>query len=313
MPVPDLCLASGDAASAGSGGYGPGGGPGGAPTSNAAGGAVAASGLPLIALVTGQKKTLTIGLRERLDGNDPADLTPYVGGLKLVAKESADAENKYLNLTATIVPPATDGIVTVSFLPTDLTYAGIWRAAIQGYDIDDNLIGEYPAWLEVRKGLNSTLQQNTPISISEIRLVLRDTVPAFNTLLLDLEFSDTEIAFAIMRCVDHWNATPPFVMSYTAATFPWREPWRLGTVGYLLRGAAFQQARNNLSYSAGGVSINDSDMAPVYGKQADQMIEEFNEFCLSKKYEINASYFYGTVNSRGFGSRYYGSNYPFSG
>ena len=144
------------------------------------------------------------------------------------------------------------------------------------------------------------------ITIPEIRMALLD-FGCSNTLLDDVEFTDTEIMFAIRRPIDRWNETTPNLILYSPATFPWREHWMIGTVGYLLRMAAHKYRRNNLTYQASGMSVADQDKFNQYEAIAKDRIAEYDEWMRNKKIEINVANAYGTLSS-GYG-RYWFNAY----
>ena len=137
---------------------------------------------------------------------------------------------------------------------------------------------------------------------------MRDVCPEFNTLLEDVEFSDEDIMFAMIRPIREWNETPPDLSgsggSFTQNTFPWRDYQMRATIGYLLNAAAIHQQRNQFNYSAGGVSIRDKDKATPYLGISERLLGEWREFILLKKKEINANLCYGSVRSISFGSPY---------
>jgi hypothetical protein len=129
-----------------------------------------------------------------------------------------------------------------------------------------------------------------------VRLYLRDT-PADNTLLDDVEFSSVEIMAALRRPVDIWNETTPCLINYTPATFPWREHWMQAAVGYLMQTASYHYYRNELSYSSGGLSAADKDKGRTYQEMAKQNIDNFKQWMMRKKIEINMDMGYGTLGS----------------
>jgi len=308
MALPDVCLA-GDYS--GAGGAAGGAGTDGAPSMGAGGASTSsASGWPFIKLTTKMRKLVTFQLFDTLCGGNPVDLTD-VNRATFVAKEWETINEFYITKDMSITDPS-EGTLAMTLVPDDLPYAGIWIAAVILYNVNDEIIGEYKCYLEVELGLTATeeeYQPNRPITIFEIRLALRDTCPEFNTLLEDLQFSDSEIAYSIRRPIDEWNETPPDLSaagySFTQNTFPWREHWRRAACGYLLEGAAYHEERNNLQYSAGGVSFNDSDSAPSYIKFAKSIREEWRNWMLTKKKEINMGLCYGSVRSISFSGGYY--------
>lgn len=292
MPIPELCLGTGG----GTGGPGPGtGGPGGL-----TGGGVSRSGWPTLSLVTAMEKTLTIQLYEDLLGEIVLDLT-NVDSAKFFAKEMQHHTVYYIEKDLTLEAPASDGKVTLALVPADLPYAGIWYASVVLFDAEGDKISEHPMFLEVRKGLDHKIPQNTPINIAEIRLMNRDLDPAANELLLTYEFDDTEIAFAIMRPVDEWNETLPPVQTFTAATFPYREHWRKAVVGYLMRTAGRKYYRDYLQYTAGGISVNDKTKWDGYNKLADALIAEWRTWMKQEKVRLNSLQCYRGMGTPAFG------------
>jgi hypothetical protein len=234
-----------------------------------------------------------ITLTETLGGSTPIDLSTY-HSLRFVAKEMMDDPDYYQNKAATVID-APNGICRVSFSPTDLNYSGIWYAAVQGLNTDHEVVDEFKCWLDVSKSLTSPLTYNHPITVPEIRMAMRDTCAGANSLLDDMEFSDTEINFAIMRPVEEWNETPPMINTYSAATFPYREAWRKATVAYLLDTAAYNYARNRLQYNAGGVMTDDKNKFADYAAFSKVLRQEWKDFMMAKKVEDNINQFFGTM------------------
>jgi hypothetical protein len=102
-----------------------------------------------------------------------------------------------------------------------------------------------------------------------------------------LEFDDEEIAIFIRRCVDEFNEKYQPPTRYNSRTFPWRYHWSLGVAGNLLRAKAVQIRRNELHYQAGGVSVKDDEHAGDYLKISQMLLQEWQEFIVSKKRSLN--------------------------
>jgi hypothetical protein len=136
-----------------------------------------------------------------------------------------------------------------------------------------------------------------PPSIAEVRLSLRDSGPAESMLLNNLAFSDEEIAMAIARPVQLWNETPPHLRTYhyTTTTFPFRYYWLEAIAGTLFLLAAEYYRRNNLTYSAANVSVNDLDKEPQYEAAGQRRLQMYKEFVRAKKSELNLNQFYGGI------------------
>ena len=138
MPLPDICLNTGD--NEGSSGIGvtPGVGGGVGPGVITPGDGVAYPGVignmpcnrPVIATVTSMKRKFVIQIK---DANDvPQDLTE-IDHIKFFAKETYDAAKYYLEKDCTITD-ATEGIIELKFGGTDTPYSGVWWAGFHLID-----------------------------------------------------------------------------------------------------------------------------------------------------------------------------------
>ena len=146
------------------------------------------------------------------------------------------------------------------------------------------------------------------LTVGEIRLAIRDKCREDNFLLDNVEFSDTEIMWAIQRPIEYWNETPPPLRPcYNATNFPYRYHWLFGVVGELLRMAGPHYERNRLRYSAAGLAVDDKDKANYYDRAGDKYIKEYREWVQRKKYSINVNSAFGHTELTSFGNEgYYG-------
>lgn len=199
-----------------------------------------------------------------------------------------------------------DGLVEFRFETKDkFGSPGIYLCQVERYVTGGYLVDAYPAYLYVEPNLRYHSDVGGIISIPEIRLALGDTEVNEVSLLDSFEFTDTEIAFAIRRVVDHWNQTPPPVSTYTYNDFPFRYWWIQGTMIELLRIAAKRYARNRLQYSAGGVNIDDQNKADDYLRIAGEMKKEYDDWFTKTKVGQNMSRAWSShpisgMRSRGF-------------
>jgi len=161
----------------------------------------------------------------------------------------------------------------------------------------------------VEVGINLTnsrgTYQNGGITMAEIRLAIRDKCPEENFLLDCVEFTNTEIAWAIRRPLDLWNDLPPQMprYRYSAATFPFRYYWLQGAAGELFQMAAYQYERNNLRYAAGNLTVDDKSQGRSYQEFSDKLRQEAYQWILRKKKELNMNQLYGTTNIAAFGNQ----------
>jgi hypothetical protein len=277
MPLPDVCVTE---------------------RGNESGG----PGIPVFSLPADGRKTFEFVIREAYDPQSPSVSLTSASSALFTAKEMLGDEVTYINKTMTIVD-AENGQVSVTLRARDVPFAGIWYAGIALLDADGEVVGYTKAWLNVEKTSRHLIRENTPLSIVEIRTFLRDRVPSDNFLLDDVQFSDSDIAAAITWPVDEWNETPPPVSTYTPATFPHRRHWMIAAAAHLLRTAAYNYARNQLSYNAGGSSVDDKNKQGVYMQLSKDLEAEWKNWMLAKKIEENVTLAYGGVGAQEFNGR----------
>lgn len=186
--------------------------------------------------------------------------------------EEIDDPNNVQNVTITNVP---DGTATMD----DIQVRPIWYKRI---------------YLEIEPSItNAQGPCDYPLSIAEVRLSLRDSCPAGNFLIDDYEYTDKEIYMCIHRVVDLWNESPPPVATFSYISFPYRYHWTQAVMGLLLMSAARHKLRNWLPAQGGGITINDQSIWREYHNIGQQYMEEFKDWMLRKKVEINIAGAYG--------------------
>jgi hypothetical protein len=136
-----------------------------------------------------------------------------------------------------------------------------------------------------------------PPSVAEIRLHLRDSAPNESYLLENLMFDDAEIALAIGRPVMYWNEIPPPIKTFTTKSFPFRYHWLEGICGNLFMMVAEQFRRNQLSYSAGGIQVDDQNKEASYERAGQARWQAYREWVRATKASINLESCYGEVSS----------------
>ena len=305
MPLPDICLGVGD--NEGNGGIGqppgvPGGIPGDGTITTEEGVEVPGTignlpcNRPVISNSTSMKRSYTIQIKTPNDL--PVDLT-NISKVMFYAKETFDAANFYLEKECTITDAA-EGMISLKFGKTDTPYSGVWWAGFHLIDSSDTPIAQYDIYLYIEKSLTSANRTNNTITIPDVRMALLDRCAADNVLLDDVEFSDSEISFAIRRPVDEWNERPPRISTYqyTTATFPYRYYWTEAACGELLKMSGRNLIRNKLNYKAGGVSVDDKSRAPIYMQLGEQIHQQYLEWMMHEKARLNAESVYGNVTSR---------------
>jgi len=181
-----------------------------------------------------------------------------------------------------------NGVVRIPFEACDFSSPGLYMAELQLVE-DAKIKHVYKMYVEVEASL-AWQSSNSPITIAEVRLWVRDNCPEDNYLLDEVEYKNTEIIAAIRRGVDMWNETPPLMtrFTYTYTNFPWRSAWMDVTIGYLKRIAAEWYSRNHLAYQAGGVSIDDRNKYNEYKQDSEARIQRYREWMTMIKPQLNA-------------------------
>lgn len=145
----------------------------------------------------------------------------------------------------------------------------------------------------------SNMNNNSGLpSIAEVRSRLRDSSPEDNPLLNTLEFDTSEICDSMIRCVQYWNTMQPRV-SRTFNTTNFLNPAVLldGIMGELYSLAAKHYRRNQLAYTAGGLSIDDKNKAQEYEIIGDKMLQGYLNWVKMTKVQINKEAWDGSFGS----------------
>ena len=156
-----------------------------------------------------------------------------------------------------------------------------------------------PDNVEVPLARHYTGAGNPSLSVDDIRSYIKDFSDR-NRLLQAPEFSEDRIRLCMELALDDFN-TIPVQTAFSLDNFPSRVILLLGTIAHMYKGEKIFQARNNLTYNDGGITVNDTDKAQVYDKIGDGLMQEFETKTRMWKREFNLSRGWG-----GFGSEYAG-------
>lgn len=132
--------------------------------------------------------------------------------------------------------------------------------------------------------------------VGQVREYLRD-FPEFNALLQGEETSDGLLNLCADLAADDFTHTMPPIGTFTVETFPSLYLLLLGTVIQVLRSAGILQARNNLNYSDGGLTVATSDKAQIYQAFAQWIMQEYETKKRAFKISQNARSAYGGIHS----------------
>ena len=248
--------------------------------------------LPVLKAVEGGKKSLEVILSECVgDDRTPIDLTE-VDHVIFVARSSMESHHIYIKKDCDIIDDVA-GQVSVTLDKSNLTKPGLWWGSFVTKDEDDNTIDQYACWLHIKKSIEST-HGIAPITVPEVRAYLLDRC-GDNELLGDIQCTDDEILNAMRLAVEEWNVTPPLVIAFTTTNFPYRYPWLICTCSHVLRSLSIKQSRNQASFQAGSVMVNDSDKGPIFQRYAEQFRQEWLQWMYAKKRELNVKAGWGVT------------------
>lgn len=268
-----------------------------------------------VSVTQGQCATITWQLHDK-EGR-PVDLRPV--GLDEISlpenefkvvfriKEQLSLSNKAppQQVDATVVDGAT-GQVSVALGPKATALPGVYYGEFALINVPAEANGQPCVIFSnnfsviISRGLYgpNSAEVNGPPSIAEIRLHLRDSAPNESFLLENLMFDDAEIALAIARPVMYWNEIPPPLdLTYTTQNFPFRYHWLEGICANLFMMVAEQFRRNQLDYSAAGMSVNDQNKEANYERAGQARWQAYREWVRATKASINLEGCYNEVTS----------------
>lgn len=135
------------------------------------------------------------------------------------------------------------------------------------------------------------------LTVEEVREYITD-YPESNLLLDKEEFSDPFIKLCMGFAVESFNAITPR-SSYTEETIPGKEIHLLGTLFHMYNGRSAQMARNNLSYTDGGLQIPIEEKYELYSRLAATFQAQFLEAGTKLKISLNMEQGWGEIRSDG--------------
>jgi hypothetical protein len=212
--------------------------------------------------------------------------------VRLRAKESFGNGPALFDVVGDLLDPC--GHVVFNLDESLTCHAGVYLCEVGRFATPDYLVDTWPCYLALEPSVFSLLSGTGPITIPEIRLGLDDLEMSEVSLLDGQEFSDVQILYAIRQVVDMWNETLPPVALYSTENFPFRYHWIKGTIAHLYRMRAHKYRRNQLAYSAGGVTIDDQNKSAEYQAIADQLMQELKEWMRNEKVRQNMSMAWAT-------------------
>jgi hypothetical protein len=232
------------------------------------------------------------------------DELPYKVVLRIKEQISLGNAKPVQQVDATITDPS-DGKVHVTLTKNMVGIPGIYYAEMALINVPAEeaeqpcIIFSNTFYLIINRGtLGNDGRNGGPPSIAEIRLHLRDSAPGESYLLENLMFDDAEIALAIARPVMYWNEVPPPLgRNYNTQNFPFRYHWLEGICANLFLMVAEQFRRNQLSYQAGGIAVDDQNKEGSYERAGQTRWQAYREWVRATKASINLESCYGEVSS----------------
>jgi len=133
------------------------------------------------------------------------------------------------------------------------------------------------------------------ITNEQIRSFLADSVEN-NHLIDGVEFTDERIDLAKMLAVDSYNTLPPIAVTTNAETI--QDTLMLyGTLWHLYSGQVALSARNQMSYSDGGLTIPIEERYQFYVQMAQMYEQQFKQMATQAKISHNMESAWGEVHT----------------
>lgn len=135
-----------------------------------------------------------------------------------------------------------------------------------------------------------------PLTALQVREFLQD-YPEQNLLIDGVEFGDTQIELCMQMAVDEFNLIPPVAMLTRLDIFPSTGILLYGTCWMLFQGRTALAARNNLSYSDGGLQIPVEEKYELYSQLAANFRDLFRDSAQRYKTSANMEAGWGSVHT----------------
>lgn len=252
-----------------------------------------------VVLTRGQSVTLRWSILDA-DGHavDLTDWPAFTVELRLAeATPPRDVE-----LTATgAVADAAAGLVTAPLDTRLLQGPGIYWVALGLVTDDQALLWQNHFYLYLQRSLfQAETGQDGPPAWAELRQQLRDSARGEQRLLDEHAFDDADLAMALVRTVEDYNAmTPPLARRYSTRSFPHtlRSLWFLGASAHLLRTHAHFFRANAMAHSADGVALDDLNKYQQFDQAADRLYQQWYDQARSRKAAQNLAEGFGSSPS----------------
>lgn len=185
--------------------------------------------------------------------------------------------------------PANSDYVDVS-LPLSKTFRrGYYRLHIVHRNTDGEDLAVYNAYVVVDSSTDP--QRDAHLEVNSVRTQIADLCEEDNKMLDGLEVGVGDIAEAVERCLQQWNATPPRVSTYYGDNFPWPEMLRNGVVAMLLQSICTLMDRNRMTYQAEGVAVDLEARADRYKQLRQEYLGLWRSGMMQAKNEENVNAF----------------------
>ena len=133
------------------------------------------------------------------------------------------------------------------------------------------------------------------ITNDQIRAYLADS-PENNHLIDGVEFTDSRIDLARMLAVDSYNTLPPVTMQIDEIRMN-NALMLYGVLWHLYSGQVALAARNQMSYSDGGLTIPIEERYQFYIQMAQMYEQQFKQMAKEEKVSRNMESAWGQVRS----------------
>jgi len=147
----------------------------------------------------------------------------------------------------------------------------------------------------------SETQQAAEWFVKEVRTAMLD-YEELNELINNQEVDYKEIKKAADRTIDRYNNIDPPISARTVWDFPSKDLLITGTIARLLISGALLHYRNQLPYSAGGISVQTHTQGPAYERLGAQLMSQFEQQADIMKRSENVQRMMGVAG--GLGSQY---------
>lgn len=246
------------------------------------------SAVPGYVLTAGTKNKLDLRIQNNPLSGDGVDIPK--GTLTITMRRLGKLSDIVCDFGKVTIPENSDTVAISLPLKSNMR-RGYYRLHIVHSDENGEDTAVYNAWVVVDQSTDPIPDKH--LEVNSVRTQFADMCGDDNKMLDGLEVGVGDIAEAVERCLQQWEATAPRTSVYYGDNFPYTELLRNGVLSMLLQSLCTLMDRNMQTYQAEGVSINLEARSQLYKALRQEYTMYWRSGMMQTKNEENVQTFDG--------------------